>query len=82
MLLRATGSRWSAFHRGTTLSLASGGDHEATLVLSFPPHLFIPENPLDVRGGFEAALISAGSRHARVVVDAHTDTSITYIATF
>jgi hypothetical protein len=82
MLLRATGSRWSAFHRGTTLSLASGDDHEATVVLSFPPHLFIPENPLDVRGGLEAALISAGSAHARVVVDAHTDTSITYSATF
>ncbi len=82
LLLRGTGSRWLAFHRGSTMSLVGGDDQQATLMLSFPPHLFVPENPLDVRGAVEAAFISAGSRHARVIVDAHTETSITYIATF
>lgn len=82
MLLRATGPRWSAFHRGTTLQLVSGTEHEAVAVLSFPPHVFIPENPIDVRGGLEAALLASGGTNVSVVVEAHTSTSITYRAAF
>ena len=82
MLLRATGARWSAFHRGTTLELVSGNEHDAVAVLSFPPHVFIPENPIDVRGGLEAALIASGGTNVSVVVEAHTSTSITYRAAF
>ena len=82
MLLRATGARWSAFHRGTTLEMVSAGAHDAVAVLSFPPHVFIPENPIDVRGGLEAALLASGSTNVSVVVESHTATSITYRAAF
>ena len=82
MLLRATEARWSAFHRGTSLQLVSGGEHEAVAVLSFPPHVFIPENPIDVRSGLEAALLASGGTQVSVVVEAHTVTSITYRAAF
>jgi hypothetical protein len=80
MLLRATGARWSAFHRGTTLEVTSANAHDAVAVLSFPPHVFIPENLIDVRGGLEAALLASGSTNVSVVID--TATSITYRTAF
>ena len=82
MLLRATGARWSAFHRGTTLEVLSANAHDAVAVLSFPPHVFIPENPIDVRGGLEAALLAAGGTNVSVVIESHTATSITYRTAF
>lgn len=82
MLLRAASMRWSAFHRGSTLTLREGEAHSALAVLEFPPHLFIPENPMDVRGALEAALIAAGGKDVSVVVHDATATSMVYRARF
>jgi hypothetical protein len=66
-MLRAAGSRWGSFHRGSTLSVRIRGDTSAELELGFPPHL-LPEIVLRGNGtGFAAALETAGARD--VVVD-------------
>lgn len=82
LLLRAASMRWSAFHRGSTLTVRESETHSALAVLEFPPHLFIPENPLDVRAALEASLIAAGGKDVSVVVHDATPTSMVYRATF
>jgi hypothetical protein len=82
LLLRAASVRWSAFHRGSTLTVREAAAHSASAVLEFPPHLFIAENPMDVRGAIEAALIASGGKDVTVKVDDVTSTSITYRTTF
>ncbi len=74
--------RWSAFHRGSTLTVRESAAHSALAVLEFPPHLFIPENPMDIRGAIEASLISAGGKEVSVTVHDSTPTSMVYRATF
>jgi hypothetical protein len=44
--------------------------------------LFIPENPMDIRGAIEASLISAGGKEVSVTVHDSTPTSMVYRATF
>jgi hypothetical protein len=82
VLMRAAGGRWAAFHRGSTLTIRESTAHSATAVLQFPPHLFVRENPMDVSCGLEAALIAAGGKDVRVVLDDDTPTSLVYRATF
>jgi hypothetical protein len=38
LLLRAASMRWSAFHRGSTLTVRESAAHSALAVLEFPPH--------------------------------------------
>ncbi len=82
LLLRAASMRWSAFHRGSTLTVRESEAHSALAVLEFPAHLFIPENPLDVRAAIEASLIAAGGTDVSVSVHDATPTSMVYRATF
>ncbi len=82
LLLRAASARWAAFHRGSTLTVRESTAHSAVAALDFPPHLFIPENPLDVRAALEASLIAAGGKEVTVVAEEFTATSMVYRATF
>jgi hypothetical protein len=82
LLLRAASVRWSAFQRGSTLTVRDRTMQSALAVLEFPPHLFIPENPMGIGGSLEASLIAAGRKNVSVVVHDATPTSIVYRATF
>ncbi len=64
------------------VGVSSRHPHDAVAVLSFPPHVFIPENPIDVRSGLEAALLTSGGTNVSVVIESHTATSITYRTAF
>ncbi len=78
MLLVGASARWSAFHRGS--SLTSKGRGRGTIQLSYPTHL-VPELIARVHArGFGAVLEGAGSRTASVTVREWTPTLSTFEA--
>jgi hypothetical protein len=68
-------SRWSAFHRGSTLSLIGRGPRRAVVRLEFPPDLFGPQSIRTVSAGIRAAILTSGASEPRSRVEAIASTS-------
>jgi hypothetical protein len=62
-MLRAAGTRWSAFHRGTSLEVETASER-AVGTLRFPPWLYLPDAKINFSGSFRAALTAAGASTA------------------
>lgn len=63
-LLVGTAKRWSAFHRGTVLSVVEHTPDTALVRIDFPPELYSPEMLHGLAAGLRAAIEVAGARGA------------------
>jgi hypothetical protein len=61
-LMVGTAKRWSAFHRGTTLTITEHTPDTARTRIEFPPHLYGPEMVQVFAAGLRAAIEVAGGR--------------------
>lgn len=77
-LLVGASKRWTAFHRGTTLTLLEHTPMYALVRLEFPPHLYGSELMHGFAAGMRAAAIVAGGRNVASGLDEPTATSAVY----
>jgi hypothetical protein len=77
-LVELVASRWSAFHRGTSLSLVERDAASARVKLEYPARLYDSVMLHAVASGIRAAITVAGARDARCRVDSSKDCSTEY----
>ena len=77
-LVALAASRWSAFHRGTTLTILERSPESARLRLDFPDHLFNHVMIVAFMGALRAAALEAGAAKATGHVDSASATRAEY----
>jgi hypothetical protein len=77
-LLVGASKRWTAFHRGTTLTLLEHTPEYALVRLDFPPHLFERVLMHGFAASMRAAAQVAGGRNVRSGLDTATPTRAEY----
>jgi len=75
-LISGVEKRWSAFRRGTSLSVIERSGGRAVVAIRHPPHLLDPTAQLGMCAAFRAASVAAGARDvsSEVVCAAETET--------
>lgn len=77
-LVSLSTSRWSAFHRGSTLTLLEARRDSSRIRLEFPPRLFGRVMLVGFTAGVRAAAMVAGARDASGELGEITDTFAEY----
>lgn len=81
-LVQLAASRWSAFHRGSTISVLERDDAAARLRFEFPPRLYGPEMLRAVSASFRATAQVAGATRVIVRLGRDSDTFAEYSLTW
>lgn len=77
-LIDLSANRWSAFHRGTSLSVIERDGTSARMKLEYPTRLYEPVMLHAVAAGIRAAVTVAGAQEAGCKEDPSTDCSTVY----
>lgn len=77
-LLVGTSKRWSAFHKGTSLTVVERTRGSARIDVAFPPHLYNHDMLRGMSAGLRAAVNVAGGRDVAIGIDDETPTSAQY----
>jgi uncharacterized protein (TIGR02265 family) len=71
-------TRWSAFHRGTSLALVERGQRSGLVRVGFPPDLYGTVMLHGFAAGLRAAVVVAGGRDVRTELESIEATSAEY----